>query len=224
MKKICVIGVGYVGLVTGACFADLGNQVAALDIDEERILPTVPFLEASKAMERGMGYAGEGDVLTAALVGSLIAVYPETTFTEMICPDWEKDHIFLSHMGEVNFRTLSESPRLIACGFPFTKVLAPVIGVGRYRAGTALLLNLSPTGDGGYRLIAAPVAVLNVEGDDRWSESVHGWFKSSLPIADFLSDYSRLGGTHHLAMAYGATLREVSAWGEIMGWKVQHLK
>jgi UDPglucose 6-dehydrogenase len=37
VKRICVIGVGYVGLVTGACFADLGNQVAALDIDEERI-------------------------------------------------------------------------------------------------------------------------------------------------------------------------------------------
>ena len=26
MKQICVIGVGYVGLVTGACFADLGNK------------------------------------------------------------------------------------------------------------------------------------------------------------------------------------------------------
>jgi len=37
VKKICVIGVGYVGLVTGACFADLGNRVAALDIDDERI-------------------------------------------------------------------------------------------------------------------------------------------------------------------------------------------
>jgi UDPglucose 6-dehydrogenase len=37
MKQICVIGVGYVGLVTGACFADLGNQVIALDINEERV-------------------------------------------------------------------------------------------------------------------------------------------------------------------------------------------
>jgi UDPglucose 6-dehydrogenase len=37
MKQICVIGVGYVGLVTGACFADLGNKVAALDVDEKRI-------------------------------------------------------------------------------------------------------------------------------------------------------------------------------------------
>ena len=37
MRKICVIGVGYVGLVTGTCFSDLGNQVMALDINEERI-------------------------------------------------------------------------------------------------------------------------------------------------------------------------------------------
>jgi UDPglucose 6-dehydrogenase len=37
MKQICVVGVGYVGLVTGACFADLGNKVAALDVDEKRV-------------------------------------------------------------------------------------------------------------------------------------------------------------------------------------------
>ncbi len=37
MKNITVIGVGYVGLVTGTCFADLGNKVVALDINEERI-------------------------------------------------------------------------------------------------------------------------------------------------------------------------------------------
>jgi len=37
MKNITVIGVGYVGLVTGVCFADLGNKVVCVDIDEERI-------------------------------------------------------------------------------------------------------------------------------------------------------------------------------------------
>ena len=37
MKQICVIGVGYVGLVTAACFSDLGNRVIALDINEDRI-------------------------------------------------------------------------------------------------------------------------------------------------------------------------------------------
>jgi len=37
MSKICVIGTGYVGLVTGTCFADLGNNVTCLDVDPHRI-------------------------------------------------------------------------------------------------------------------------------------------------------------------------------------------
>jgi len=37
MKQICVVGVGYVGLVTAACFADLGNRVNALDVNEQRV-------------------------------------------------------------------------------------------------------------------------------------------------------------------------------------------
>jgi UDPglucose 6-dehydrogenase len=37
MKQICVVGVGYVGLVTAACFSDLGNRVIALDINQEKI-------------------------------------------------------------------------------------------------------------------------------------------------------------------------------------------
>ena len=37
MKNIAVIGSGYVGLVTGTCFADLGNRVVCVDVVEERI-------------------------------------------------------------------------------------------------------------------------------------------------------------------------------------------
>jgi UDPglucose 6-dehydrogenase len=36
MKNICVIGVGYVGLVTGACLADLGNRVICLNRNETK--------------------------------------------------------------------------------------------------------------------------------------------------------------------------------------------
>jgi len=35
--KICMIGTGYVGLVTGACFADMGNDVICVDEDKEKI-------------------------------------------------------------------------------------------------------------------------------------------------------------------------------------------
>lgn len=37
MKRICIVGMGYVGLTTGTCFADLGHQVIGLDIDQKRI-------------------------------------------------------------------------------------------------------------------------------------------------------------------------------------------
>lgn len=37
MKKIAVVGTGYVGLVTGTCLAETGNSVICVDIDEEKI-------------------------------------------------------------------------------------------------------------------------------------------------------------------------------------------
>lgn len=35
--KISVIGTGYVGLVTGTCFAEMGNNVWCVDVDEEKV-------------------------------------------------------------------------------------------------------------------------------------------------------------------------------------------
>jgi UDPglucose 6-dehydrogenase len=37
MKKIAVVGTGYVGLVTGTCLAETGNNVICVDIDKDKI-------------------------------------------------------------------------------------------------------------------------------------------------------------------------------------------
>src|SRR5690554_2190366 len=47
--KIAVIGTGYVGLVTGTCLAESGNEVVCVDIDKEKVDKmrngTVPIYE-----------------------------------------------------------------------------------------------------------------------------------------------------------------------------------
>ena len=35
--KVTVIGSGYVGLVTGACLAELGNQVCCFDVNQDKV-------------------------------------------------------------------------------------------------------------------------------------------------------------------------------------------
>ena len=58
MSRVAVIGAGYVGLTTAACLADLGNHVAVVDINRERIAQLlrnrVPFYEPglSELIER----------------------------------------------------------------------------------------------------------------------------------------------------------------------------
>ena len=47
--KLAIIGTGYVGLVTGASLANLGNDVICVDVDDEKISSlrkgVIPFFE-----------------------------------------------------------------------------------------------------------------------------------------------------------------------------------
>jgi L-arabinose isomerase len=190
-------------------------------INKDYGFDTIPFLEISKGMSNGIGYAGEGDVLTASLVGSLMTLYPEATFTEMFCADWKNNRIFLSHMAEVNISLLASKPKLIKANMPFLPVESPVIAAGRLKPGRAVLVNIAPLKGNLYKLIVCPVNVEDIKDEnDRMADTIRGWITPGISAKDFLEEYSRAGGTHHLALVYGEVSDEIASFGKIMGFEV----
>lgn len=188
-----------------------------LDINKKCGLPTVPFLEASQAMSRGIGYAGEGDVLTAAFVASLMRIFPETSFAEMFCPDWKGNRIFLSHMGEANTAIIEGKAELLEKDFPFIKSrIAPALAQGCMKEGKAALVNLAPGPDGKFKVIVC-------KGQMRSSlkskmSGIRGWFEPEIPVDELLAKYSRNGGTHHLALVYEADIELIEKYAMLINW------
>jgi len=72
MTKIAVIGTGYVGLTTGACFAHMGHQVVCADIDAAKVdslsQGVIPIVELGLAdlVEEGIAGGRLSFVLGAA--------------------------------------------------------------------------------------------------------------------------------------------------------------
>ena len=184
----------------------------------------VPLLECSKAMARGVGYAGEGDLLTALFCGALLRSAPETTFSEMFCPDWKGNRIFLSHMGEMNLALMDRKPYLALRKWKFGRGKDIAVATGCLRSGRALLANLAPGADGKFTLIAAQVA-LTAQNTAELTD-MRGWMTppGNMPVAEFLEVYSRLGGTHHLTLSYDGDLRLVADLAHLMGFEFREIR
>lgn len=189
-----------------------------LKCDRSMGLSVVPFCECSKAMARGIGYAGEGDVLTALLCGTALKVNKETTFTEMFCPDWQGNRIFLSHMGEMNISLMDQKPFLSCKGWKFSDADDMAAATGCLKSGNVLLVNLAPGGEGKYTLIACK-GVLTAQNDKNLKD-MRGWFipGNNRNIGEFLEEYSKKGGTHHSILSYNGDVEVFASFAYLMGW------
>ncbi len=179
---------------------------------------TVPFLEASKAMARGVGYAGEADALTAALVGALGQGGCRVTFTEMFCPDWAGGTLFMSHMGECNLSVTCATTKLVEKPYAFSDVANPVIAIPKIVPGPATLVNIAPGPHDTFDLIAARVEVLDRGPAPGFPDVPHFWIRPlNRDLRDFLRRYSELGGTHHLALCLGDETELVRLMAQMLG-------
>lgn len=182
-------------------------------------MPYIPFLEASKELADGIGYAGEGDILTSSITHSVMKIYPDTTFTEMFCPDWKNNSIFISHIGEGNYNLLSGRPKIISKKYPLADFKNVVIAVGVLKPGKACILNMAPAPGGKFKIILIDGEMLEIKEKDNLNATIHGWFRPNNDISEILSEYSKEGGTHHLVLVYGNIISSLAGFGEGMGLK-----
>ena len=180
---------------------------------------TMPFSESSKAMSRGIGYAGEGDVLTAALVGALSSTFEKVNFTEMFCPDWKGGSLYMSHMGESNVALL-ENKKMVINPFPYADSPDPTCIFGHMVPGKACVFNLLPNADDWFDVVIAEGEMLKLpEKIEALPAAMNGWFKPNMPLDAFLEKYSELGGTHHSALVYDVDARSLALFAKTLGMK-----
>ncbi|MCL2157899.1 MAG: hypothetical protein FWH48_00660 [Oscillospiraceae bacterium] len=196
-------------------------SVNFMKIGEDTGLSYMPFMEACKAMGRGIGYAGEGDVLTAALVGALLKGFADTSFIEIFCPDWRGNTLFLSHMGEMNIRLTAKVPEISEKDFIYGNAVNPVICSGCYKSGEGVFANIFKGAGNDFKLLVSPVTMESEEnGESNFKGTIRGWMKPQKHIGKFLEDLSRAGATHHSALIYGATVEQLSFFGELLGLEI----
>jgi L-arabinose isomerase len=173
-------------------------------------------MEACKAMARGIGYAGEGDVLTASITGALMRGFKDATFVEIFCPDWKGNTLHLSHMGEYNPALTSGKNEMKKISFIFGEADDPIVGYGCYKAGKAVFTNVFKDADGKYTMLISPVEMVDCP-DDNFVGSVRGWMRPLVPVSEFLERISSCGVTHHSSLTYGATVSEMKFFAEVAG-------
>ena len=185
-------------------------------------MDSMPFIEACKAMQRGVGYAGEGDALTAAFVGAFLKTFPDTSFIEIFCPDWKNDNLFISHMGEMNLGVSDVKPKLYNMQFDFGEPAKDTVAAyGRFKGGKAVYANIYRDEEG-FKLGVSPIEVLSAP-QDRLENQMRGWIRPENGAKAFLKSLSENGATHHSFMIYDGNVDMLKFFGKLIGVSVVEL-
>jgi UDPglucose 6-dehydrogenase len=180
--KITLFGTGYVGLVTGTCFAEMGNQVLCIDVDAEKIAALrrgeIPIHEPGlESMVRSNTKAGRLAFDTDAAAG---VSHGEVLFIAVGTPTTED--------GSADLRYVLEVARTIAAHMTVPKIIVDksTVPVG--------------TGDEVRRTIAETLANRGVVVDFDVVSNPE-FLKEGAAVNDFMKPDRIIIGTAHQASA-----------------------
>lgn len=202
-------------LAVNRMLEDRGARAFTVNFSATTGLAAMPFIAACEGMRNGIGYAGEGDTLTASFVGAFLDSYEETNFVEIFCPDWKNNTLFLSHMGETNYRVADTKPTLSRKKNKYGAAVCAYSANVRMKGGKGVFVNISRQKDD-FLLLASDCEMLSVS-EDNFTNSMRGWMKPPSSTQTFLEDISKVGATHHSLFIYGATADEMEFFGALLG-------
>lgn len=187
---------------------------------------TLPFLGASRLLSQGVGYGGEGDVLTALLNASLASMNPLTTFSEFFCPNYAEGEILLSHMGECNINVahpdmpIKLKPRV----FPWGDITRPLVPVFQMKPGDVTITSISETPEGDTFQLVSLEGEIREGPEQKHLEVPYSYLrlKGGGSINRVIEGYSQHGGTHHIVVSYGSMREQVKRLAEFCG--MEHYK
>jgi L-arabinose isomerase len=125
---------------------------------------------------------------------------------------------------EINIDLCNPKAVLQEKPFPYTDADNPVVATGCLKPGAAYLINIAPGPNETYTLITAPIEVCDTQNKESITNAIRGWFEPPIPISDFLTRYSKLGGTHHLAISYNADENILEDFAKNMNWRFKVIK
>lgn len=189
-----------------------------LDVTKSN-LGNMPFIECCKEMASGVGYAGEGDALTASFVGAIAKGFKDFSFVEIFCPDWKENRLFISHMGEMNYTVAKGKPQVIESGFPYTDAEYCFKGLAEFKSGKAVFCNVFKDKGEEFKLLLSDIEMINVDTHD-FDDSMRGWFVPPVPVPKFLEKLSENGATHHSFIVYDTDIKALEYFGELLNLKV----
>jgi L-arabinose isomerase len=186
--------------------------------DDERT-PTLPFVAASRLMGEGMGFGGEGDLISAAANRFLNWLNPPATFSEIFTMDFAGNSVFMSHMGEANVAMARRDRKvpLVARPTPITRTRDRQLAlVTNLEPGAATFVALALGPDSKWRFIASPVTVEDF-GPLPSLCVPHFKLKPRADVRGFLTAYAKAGGPHHNAVCFGDACRRLKLAAELVG-------
>lgn len=176
-----------------------------LDIIDDGRFDTLPFLGVNKLIGEGLGYAGEGDVVTAAHMAQMRQLCSDANFTEIFTVDYDAHRMLMMHMQECNpaLARRDRKVRLVRKDF-WAPGIRPYAGMHfTLEAGPVTLTCLTTEPTGRMRYVACEARIADRPPLPQL-DVPHWLAELDEPVGEFLTRYSRAGGTHHLVSAPGS--------------------